>query len=90
MSLELGVYGSRKVWRQMRREGIAVGRDRVARLMASCSLAGVRRGAFTRTTQSDNLASRPADLVERDFRAPAPNRLWVADLTYVPTWQGFA
>ena len=61
-----------------------------ARLMASSSLRGVRRGAFKRTTQSDNQASRPADLVDRDFRAPAPNRLWVADLTYVATWQGFA
>lgn len=57
--------------------------------MASCNLPGVRRGAFKRTTLSDNLASRPADLVERDFRAPAPNRLWVAHLTYVATWQGF-
>jgi len=85
-----GVYGAEKVWHQLGREGITVGRDRVARLMASCSLAGVRRGAFKRTTQSDNQASRPADLVDRDFRAPAPNRLWVADLTYVATWQGFA
>jgi len=85
-----GVYGIEKVWHQLRREGFAVGRDRVARLMRACSLRGVRRGAFKRTTQSDNLASRPADLVDRDFRAPAPNRLWVADLTYVATWQGFA
>ncbi len=85
-----GVYGAEKVWRQLGREGIAVGRDRVARLMASCSLRGVRRGAFKRTTQSDDRAPRPADLVDRDFRAAAPNRLWVADLTYVATWQGFA
>lgn len=85
-----GVYGSRKVWRQLDREGVAVGRDRVARLMNACSLQGVRRGAFKRTTQTDERASRPADLVEREFRAPAPNRLWVADLTYVATWQGFA
>ena len=84
-----GVYGTRKIWRQLGREGIPVGRDRVARLMRACSLRGVRRGAFKRTTQSDNQATRPADLVERDFRAPAPNRLWVADLTYVATWQGF-
>lgn len=84
-----GVYGVDKVWRQLGREGIAVGRDRVARLMRACSLAGVRRGAFKRTTHADNQASRPADLVDRDFRAPAPNRLWVADLTYVATWQGF-
>ena len=85
-----GVYGARKVWHQLRREGLAVGRDRVARLMGSCSLRGVRRGAFKRTTTSDPVAARPADLVARDFRAPAPDRLWVADLTYVATWQGFA
>ena len=85
-----GVYGTRKIWHQLGREGIPVGRDRVARLMRACSLRGVRRGAFKRTTQSDNQATRPADLVERDFRAPAPNRLWVADLTYVATWQGFS
>ena len=85
-----GVYGTRKIWHQLHREGIVVGRDRVARLMRACSLRGVRRGAFKRTTQSDNQATRPADLVERDFRAPAPNRLWVADLTYVATWQGFS
>ena len=84
-----GVYGTEKVWRQLAREGIAVGRDRVARLMRACSLRGVRRGAFKRTTQSDDRSPRPADLVERNFRAPAPNRLWVADLTYVATWQGF-
>ena len=85
-----GVYGTRKIWHQLHREGIVVGRDRVARLMRACSLRGVRRGAFKRTTQSDDRATRPADLVERDFRAPAPNRLWVADLTYVATWQGFS
>lgn len=85
-----GVYGIDKVWRQLAREGIAVGRDRVARLMAACSLRGVRRGAFTRTTRSDDTAARPADLVEREFTAVAPDRLWVADLTYVATWSGFA
>ena len=84
-----GVYGVDKVWHQLAREGIAVGRDRVARLMRAQSLRGVRRGAFKRTTRADEHAPRPADLVERDFRAPAPNRLWVADLTYVATWQGF-
>lgn len=85
-----GVYGARKLWRQLRREGHPVGRDRVARLMRACSLQGVRRGAFKRTTISSQLAPRPADLVERVFRADRPNRLWVADLTYVATWQGFA
>ena len=85
-----GVYGARKVWRQLAREGTSVGRDRVARLMSACSLRGVRRGAFKRTTQSDERSPRPADLVDREFTAAAPNRLWVADLTYVATWAGFA
>lgn len=84
------VYGVRKVWRQLGREGIAVGRDRVARLMRELGIAGVVRGKPRRTTTPAPTADRPADLVERDFTAPAPNRLWVADLTYVATWAGFA
>jgi putative transposase len=84
------VYGVRKVWRQLGREGIAVGRDRVARLMRELGIAGVVRGKPRRTTTPAPTADRPADLVERDFSAPAPNRLWVADLTYVATWAGFA
>ena len=84
------VYGARKVWRQLGREGIAVGRDRVARLMRELGIAGVVRGKPRRTTTPAPTADRPADLVERDFTAPAPNRLWVADLTYVATWAGFA
>jgi putative transposase len=84
------VYGARKVWRQLGREGIAVGRDRVARLMGELGIAGVVRGKPRRTTTPAEAAERPADLVERDFSAPAPNRLWVADLTYVATWAGFA
>jgi putative transposase len=84
------VYGARKVWRQLGRESIAVGRDRVARLMGELGLAGVRRGKTTRTTTPAQPADRPADLVERNFTAPSPNRLWVADLTYVATWAGFA
>jgi putative transposase len=83
------VYGARKVWRQLGREGIAVGRDRVARLMGELGIAGVVRGTPKRTTIPAATADRPADLVERDFTAPAPNRLWVADLTYVATWAGF-
>jgi putative transposase len=75
------VYGARKVWRQLGREGIAVGRDRVARLMGELGIAGVVRGKPRRTTTPAPTADRPADLVERDFSAPAPNRLWVADLT---------
>jgi putative transposase len=84
------VYGARKVWRQLGREGTQVGRDRVARLMGELGIAGVVRGKPRRTTTPAPTADRPADLVERDFTAAAPNRLWVADLTYVATWAGFA
>lgn len=82
-------YGPRKVWRQLRREGYAVARCTVERLMRAEGLRGVVRGKKVFTTQSDETAPRPDDLVERDFTAPAPNRLWVADLTYVRTWSGF-
>jgi len=85
-----GVYGARKLWRQLRREGIPVARCTVERLMRELELSGAVRGKPRRTTMPDETAERPADLVERDFRAPAPNRLWVADLTYVRTWSGFA
>ena len=84
-----GVYGVEKVWRQLNREGVGVGRDRVARLMRELNLEGVVRGKRKRTTVAGELDERPEDLVDRDFRAPAPNRLWVADLTYVSTWSGF-
>ena len=84
-----GVYGARKVWLQLGREGIPVARCTVARLMSDLGLRGVRRGAFKVTTTSDGSALRPADLVERDFRATRPNQLWVADITYVATWNGF-
>jgi putative transposase len=84
-----GVYGARKLWRQLLREGIRVGRDRVARLMRELGIAGVVRGKPKRTTIPAAVAERPGDLVERRFRAVAPNRLWVADLTYVRTWSGF-
>ncbi len=84
-----GVYGVEKVWRQLIREGTQVGRDRVARLMHDLGLAGAVRGKKARTTVPADLAARPADLVDRAFTAPAPNRLWVADLTYVSTWSGF-
>jgi len=84
------VYGIEKVWRQLVREGIEVGRDRVARLMRNLGLAGAVRGKRTRTTHPSDVAERPADLVGRVFGAAAPNRLWVADLTYVSTWSGFA
>jgi putative transposase len=84
-----GVYGAEKLWRQLHREGIAAGRDRVARLMRTLGVRGVVRGGKRRTTIPDQADQRPADLVRRDFTAPAPNRLWVADLTYVATWAGF-
>jgi transposase InsO family protein len=84
------VYGARKVWKQMKREGIEVARCTVERLMAAMGLQGVVRGrAFKCTTIIDEDAQRPADLVRRDFTADRPNRLWVADLTYVATWAGF-
>ena len=83
------VYGARKLWRALRREGTAVGRDQVARLMRGLGLAGAVRGKTRRTTIPSELSPRPADLVNRSFSAPAPNRLWVADLTYVSTWAGF-
>jgi putative transposase len=83
------VYGAEKIWRQLQRDGIGVGRDRVARLMRALGIRGVVRGAKRPTTIPADLAERPADLVDRQFTAPAPNRLWVADLTYVPTWAGF-
>ncbi len=83
------VYGVRKVWRQLNREGFAVGRDRVQRLMKALDIAGARRGKKRRTTIPDDAALRPADLVQRSFWADRPNALWVADLTYVPTWVGF-
>ncbi len=85
-----GVYGARKVWRALNREGIAVPRCRVERLMRSMGLCGRVRGKKCRTTRADPAAERPADLVDRHFHATAPNRLWVADLTYVATWSGFA
>jgi putative transposase len=84
------VYGARKVWLQLKREGFAVARCTVARLMAQMGLRGVLRGrAFQRTTIVDEASQRPADLVQRAFTADQPNRLWVADLTYVATWAGF-
>jgi len=83
------VYGARKVWRQLCREGINVARCTVERLMRQMGLRGVIRGHKPRTTIPDQRSSRPADLVERNFTADGPNRLWVADLTYVATWIGF-
>ena len=84
------VYGVRKVWKQLGREGYAVARCTVARLMRRLGLAGVVRGrGFRVTTTPDVAAARPPDLVSRQFTADRPNQLWVADLTYVATWRGF-
>ena len=80
------VYGRHKIWRQLNREGIPVGRDQVGRLMGELGIAGVVRGKVKRTTVSDPRAERAPDLVERRFVAERPNRLWVADFTYATTW----
>jgi putative transposase len=85
----LHVYGARKVWLQLKREGIAVARCTVERLMHALGLQGVRRGKRCRTTIPDMAAARPEDLVNRQFKATCPNQLWVADFTYVATWVGF-
>jgi transposase InsO family protein len=84
------VYGPRKVWRQLRREGHRVARCTVERLMREMGLRGAVRGrAWVTTTRRDVAADRPADLVDRRFIATRPNQLWVADFTYVATWRGF-
>jgi transposase InsO family protein len=86
-----GVYGVRKVWRQLRREGVDVARCTVERLMRQMGLHGAVRGRrFKRTTIVDETAERPLDLVQRNFTVDGPNQLWVPDLTYVATWKGFA
>ena len=83
------VYGVRKVWRQLQREGFDIARCTVARLMKAMGLQGIIRGKPIKTTFPDKSAPSPLDRVNRQFRAPAPNRLWVSDFTYVATWQGF-
>ncbi len=84
-----GVYGVRKVWRQMLREGFAVARCTVARLMQKMALQGVIRGKRVRTTIPDKAAPCPLDHVNRQFQPSRPNVLWVSDFTYVATWTGF-
>jgi putative transposase len=84
------VYGAHKLWKAARRAGHDIGRDQVARLMKTIGIEGVRRGRRIRTTRPDDQAARSPDLVERNFTATEPNRLWVTDLTFVPTWQGVA
>jgi transposase InsO family protein len=83
------VYGVRKVWRQLKREGFEVARCTVARLMRALGLEGIVRGKIIRTTKSDTAAPCPLDRVNRQFQAPRPNALWVADFSYVATWSGF-
>ena len=83
------VYGVRKVWRQLVREGVAVARCTVTRLMNQMGLQGVVRGKAAKTTISDRATPCPADRVNRQFQAPRPNALWLSDFTYVATWQGF-
>jgi putative transposase len=82
------VYGARKIWRQLRREGVRAGRGRVERLMRRLGLVGAVRGKTVRTTIQDKDGVRAVDLVKRQFTAGAPNRLWVADFTYVASWAG--
>jgi putative transposase len=84
------LYGARKVWRQLQREDIQVGRCRVERLMRANGMVGARRDKGFKTTRSDPTATRPGDLVQREFRAGRPNELWVVDFTYVATWSGMA
>lgn len=83
------VYGAVKVWRQLAREGTAVARCTVERLMRRLGLQGAMRGKVIRTTISDAKAPCPLDRVNRQFRAERPNQLWVSDFTYVSTWQGW-
>ena len=84
------VYGARKLWIAARKAGHVIGRDQVARLMRELGIRGVKRSRRVRTTKTDPTATRAPDLVNRQFCAEAPNRLWVTDLTYVATWSGVA
>ena len=83
------VYGVRKIWRQLARDGLDVARCTVARLMRQIGIKGAVRGKAIRTTVSDPSTPCPLDLVNRQFGASQPNRLWVSDFTYVATWAGF-
>lgn len=84
-----GVYGMRKMWHVLRREGIAVGREQTARLMRLAGLSGKGNGSAPRTTRKPKGPDRRPDLVNREFKAPGPNCLWVVDITYVRTRKGF-
>jgi len=89
MGTQHSLYGARKVWKQLNRESIPVGRFTVERLMRKLGLQGVRRGRACKTTVSSEHSVKPLDLVNRQFKATRPNQLWVADITYVATWSGF-
>lgn len=85
-----GVYGVRKLWKAARRAGIEIGRGQTGRLMRAAGIEGARRSRRVKTTRPDPTSTRHPDLVQREFTATAPNRLWVTDLTFVPTWAGVA
>ncbi len=87
--LSRGTYGAPRIHAELQADGIQVERKRVARLMRAAGLVGVSRRKWVTTTVRDHNARRAPDLVERNFMAPGPNRLWVADITYIPTWAGF-
>ncbi len=84
-----GTYGVPRIHAELAEEGVRVGHKRIARLMQAAELKGVSRRKFVRTTKRSPAARPAPDLVDRDFTAPGPNRLWVADITYVSTWAGF-
>ena len=84
------VYGVRKLWKAARRAGILIGRDQTGRLMRAAGIEGARRSRRVKTTRPDPTSTRHPDLVQREFTATVPNRLWVTDLTFVPTWAGVA
>jgi putative transposase len=84
------VYGVRKLWKAARRNGLNIGRDQTGRLMRAARIEGATRSKRVKTTRHDPTAARHPDLVKREFAATAPNRLWVTDLTFVPTWAGVA
>ena len=84
------VYGVRKLWKCARRAGIKIGRDQTGRLMRAAGIEGATRSKRVTTTRPDPASARHPDLVNREFTATAPNRLWVTDLTFVPTWAGVA
>lgn len=84
-----GTYGAPRIHAELAAAGVAVGRKRVARLMRAAGLAGVSRRKVPRTTRRNPDACPTSDLVKRDFSAPGPNRLWVADITYIPSLSGF-